>query len=149
MYLTAQRLRTVTEDESLVGYYYEHVEDNWDFLRAMSGPLAPVAGEVFLVRQGPLPMPPAGSRLRSYLDIAAPNGTGPSEIQQRFLGFRQHLGVSLVPCGSAPPWRWNDGLVYFACDMDEGRLAVWQFEVRLLLHQALSVFAPPRWTLGG
>lgn len=79
--------------------------------------------------------PPVGNRVRSYLEVTAPDSTSSKQI-----AFAVADGAALLASGERPlPWRLSHGEVSFAFDLEEALAADWQLELSLLLRYALAV----------
>jgi hypothetical protein len=79
--------------------------------------------------------PPAGNRVRSYLDITSPDATTDAEIS-RVVGE----GVRFMLDYKRPlPWALTHGETSFEFNLEQGLAEQWQLELRILLGYALQV----------
>jgi hypothetical protein len=74
-------------------------------------------------------------RVRSYLDVIAPDST-PNE---HIVAAVQSGTALLADAGRPAPWRLNHGEITFEFAADAALAAHWQMEVRLLLGYAIAV----------
>jgi len=79
--------------------------------------------------------PPAGNRVRSYLEITAPDSTP----DRQMVSAVQSGADFLADAGRPPPWRFGHGEVSFAFEVEAALAAQWQVELRMLLGYALAV----------
>jgi len=79
--------------------------------------------------------PPSGNRVRSYLEITAPDSTPNRQIA----GAVQAGADFLADSGAEPPWQLAHGEVSFVFEVEAALAAQWQVELRLLLGYALAV----------
>ncbi len=131
MYLTAQRVRSSEGAEGINAFQYAHGPDVWDGLPPRGMP-DENPGE--LVAQSIL-VPPPGNRVRSYLDVVAPDETAPSEIRPAFIAF-----ISDAQRGPLP-WIGISGRVFFRVGMEQPLAEQWQREIASLYRatEALRV----------
>jgi hypothetical protein len=120
MYLTAQHvISPVTHREGVNAYYYSHGNYLWDH---EPPPGIPDADPGALMNQL-TPIPPGGNRVRSYLDVVAPDETTWTEIRQGFVSF---VGESQrLPL----PWQAIRGRCLFRLGMESGLTQRWQLEI--------------------
>jgi hypothetical protein len=112
MYLTAQHVvAPVSGAEGINAFYYEHGPDDW----GVPPPEIP-ANETITV-------PPPGNRVRSYLDVVAPDSAPWAEIRQSFLTFVTQ--VQRRPF----PWVGVAGRCLFRIGLDLGLASRWQHEL--------------------
>jgi hypothetical protein len=79
--------------------------------------------------------PPAGNRVRSYLDITTPDATSDEEISRLVLE-----GANLQVDFRKPlPWALNHGEISFEFSLERSLAEQWQLELRILLGYALHV----------
>lgn len=132
MYIAAQRvISPATGAEGVNAFYYRHGPDAW------SGPPPtgiPDENPGTLVRQS-IVVPPPGNRVRSYLDIVAPDDTPWSEIYEAFVAFIPHRQRS------AFPWIDREGRCYFRIGMESDLANDWQRELAALHRAARTVSA--------
>lgn len=79
--------------------------------------------------------PPAGNRVRSYLDIVAPDATPSRQIAAAVQAGAEFL----ADAGRGSPWRLTHGEVSFTFEAEAALAAQWQIELRMLLGYALAV----------
>jgi hypothetical protein len=75
------------------------------------------------------------NRVRSYLDIIAPDATS----NQRLVAAVQSGADTLASAGRPPPWHLAHGEVAFSFEVEAALAAHWQVEMRMLLGYALAV----------
>jgi hypothetical protein len=119
MYLTAQRVRSPTGVEGINAFRYVHGAVVWQGLPP-SG--LPDEDPGTLVAQS-IAVPPPGNRVRSYLDVVAPDGTPWDEILPALMTV-----VSEAQRG-AIPWAGIAGRCFFRVSMDREIAAHWQREL--------------------
>jgi hypothetical protein len=130
MYLTAQHVRApVSDAEGVNAFFYLHGTDAWDELAAAG---IPDRNPGTLAAQS-ITLPPPGNRVRSYLDIVAPDETPWSEIHQAFVVFvsrsqRQPL-----------PWVGAVGRFHFRIGVELSLVGRLQQEIADLYRAAQSV----------
>jgi len=79
--------------------------------------------------------PPAGNRVRSNLEVTAPDST-PS---RQLVSVVQSGADFLADAGRAPPWHFGHGEVSFTFEVEAALAQQWQVELRMLLGYALAV----------
>lgn len=79
--------------------------------------------------------PPAGNRVRSYLEITTPDSTPSRQIA----GAIQAGADFLADAGQELPWHFAHGEVSFVFELEAALAAQWQVELRMLLGYALAV----------
>lgn len=79
--------------------------------------------------------PPAGNRVRSYLEITAPDSTPDRQI----ISAVQSGADFLADAGRQPPWKFAHGEISFAFEVEAALSEQWQVELRMLLGYALAV----------
>jgi len=79
--------------------------------------------------------PPRGNRVRSFLDIIAPDETSNRQIVGAISD-----GASLLADGNRElPWSVSHGEIRFRFDAEQGLVAQWQIELGVLIRYALAV----------
>jgi len=127
MYVTAQRVVSpTTSADGINSFIYLHGPYTWHGLPP-SG--IPEANPGSLVAKQ-IAVPPPGNRVRSYLDIVAPDETPWAEIRESFFGF-----VAQAQC-QALPWMGLDGRCLFRVGLEMGLANDWQREVARLYRAA-------------
>ena len=126
MYLVAQRVRRpATGEEGVNAYFYAHGAYVWQ------GPPpdgVPERNPGNLMNSN-IEVPPPGNRVRSYLDIVAPDETPWTEIREHFVAF------ATVASTRPLPWRMVRGRCLFRVDMEAALATSWQSEL-VVLYQA-------------
>jgi hypothetical protein len=112
MYITAHRVRAPTSNaEGINAFFYVHGSVVWD------DPVAagiPDENPGTLMAQSIALSPPSGNRVRSYLDIVAPDETPWPEVRQSFVTFvSSRLREPL-------PWAAAVGRCYFRIGVELG-----------------------------
>jgi hypothetical protein len=127
MYLTAHRVRRPTgPEEGVNAFFYVHGPTAWEGLPPEGIP-DEEPGELVNSR---ISVQPPGNRVRSYLDIVAPDGTPWAEIGPAFIAFVSEAQVA------AMPWRGIVGRCFFRVGMDAALAADWQRELLGLYNAA-------------
>ena len=121
MYLTALRLvRPGTNVEGINAYHYTHGVNEWTSL-----PREPEENPGQLVNQH-LSLPAGGNRVRSYLDLIAPDNAPSAEIRQSLLQF------ALDHEEQAMPWVGRAGRTRFRIGMEQALAQNWSQELAAL-----------------
>lgn len=132
MLLTAQRVRSVSGVEGINAFCSLHGEYSWPGPPPSGVPDSNPgerANEIIAV-------PPGGNRVRSYLDVIAPDETPTTEILAA-------VPVFLTAVQTSPlPWVATAGRCTFRFGLEAGREGVWIAELRALLAVALRVRVP-------
>lgn len=117
MFLTAQRVRRpTTGEEGVNAFFYIHGPTAWDGLPPDG---IPEENPGTLAASRILVAPP-GNRVRSYLDVVAPDETPWAEIRPAFITF-----VSEAQAGEMP-WSGVVGRCFFRVAMDAALAVHWQ-----------------------
>lgn len=130
MLLTAQHVaKPSTGDEGVNVYSYHHGPYVWHGLPPDG---IPDQNPGVLVYQS-ISVDPPGNRVRSYLDVVAPDGTAWTEIRQAFVTFISRNQRNQLP--------WIDvvGRCWFRINMDLGLAASWHREVADLYHAVAGI----------
>lgn len=114
MYLTAHRVVSpVSLDEGINSFLYLHGPHTWQGVPPTD---APDTNPGALVAKQ-IVVPPPGNRVRSYLDVVAPDETPWAEVRQSFIRF-------LAEAQREPfPWTGVDGRCLFRIGLDAGLAA--------------------------
>ena len=81
-------------------------------------------------------IPPPGNRLRSYLDVVAPDNALWLDIRNAFLWF-------VLDCEGQPfPWQRSRYQFWFRASMDQAAAANWRSELGMLYEKARLVRLP-------
>jgi hypothetical protein len=136
MHLVAQRVvqagSHADRKTGVNAYCYYHSDTRWaEAPPPESLPRGQLVGRIIEVS-------PSGNRVRSYLEVTAPDDTHDMQI----IGVVQSGANQLAEKGEAPPWRLIHGEVSFSFDVEAALAEHWQIELRLLLGYALA--ARPR-----
>lgn len=130
MYLTAHHvLSPSTGREGINAFYYSHGPYTWN---GFPPPGIPDQDPGELLAQTVVIAPP-GNRVRSYLDVIAPDETTWAEIRPSFMGF---VGQSQR---SPFPWTGTIGRCSFRLGMDAALARQWQHEVAELYRAVQGV----------
>lgn len=129
MKLVAQRVvRPSDQASGINAYCYLHPGIHW--------PDAPPENlGRGLLEQQLIEIPPPGNRVRSYLDITAPDGTSEQTITDVVLSGADWLASQAREL----PWELAHGEVSFSFNLDLGLVHQWPVELRILLGYALQV----------
>jgi hypothetical protein len=131
VYLTAQHvLSPVTQREGVNAFLYLHEGQAWEQLALAD---VPDQNPGTLLAQS-ISVAPPGNRVRSYLDIVAPDGVRWEDV---------HVGLMEVVgrCQSGPlPWASQSKSGYFRLGMDLGLSSRWQKELAVLYRSAQALW---------
>jgi hypothetical protein len=129
MYLTAQRVRSSAGAEGINSFFYAHGPNAWQGLPPQG---IPDRNPGNLVAQS-IVVPPPGNRVRSYLDVVAPDETPWSEIRPAFM--------AVVSEAQRRPFPWSgaSGRVLFRLGMEQALAQLWQREIADLYRAAQAV----------
>jgi len=132
MKLVAQRVVSpATHATGVNAYYYRHPGRDW-----LDAPPDDLGRGVFASKILEVE-PPVGNRVRSFLEITAPDRTSNLEIQHVILD-----GASLLSSGRQQlPWALVHGETLFNFNIELSLAAQWDLELRILLGYALEVRA--------
>jgi hypothetical protein len=130
MYLTAQHVQAPGGAEGINAFRYAHGADRiWEGLPPDG---IPDRDPGSLVARNVV-VPPPGNRIRSYLDIVAPDDTSWSEI-------RSALIVFLSEAQRRPfPWVGVSGRAFFRVGLERALSTRWQREIAGLVHAVRTV----------
>ena len=129
MYITAQHVRAHAGAEGINAFHYNHGPFGWQGLPPQG---IPDQNPGTLVSQRII-VPPPGNRVRSYLDIVAPDETPWSEIRPAFMTF-------VSEAQSTPfPWTGVYGRVVFRLGMEQALANGWQREIAELYRAVQAV----------
>jgi len=128
MYLTAQRVvHPSTGASGINAFYHEHGGASW------SEPPVPESDPGTLVRDRIVVAPP-GNRVRSYVDIVAPDGISTKDM---FSAFAQFLSGQKK--GAPLPWVATVGACLFRVGMEASLVKDWRTELAALLVEAVKL----------
>ncbi len=130
MYATAHRVVSPTiGEQGINAFHYLHGYE-WDAARLSE----------FLPETNPGPLfndavsvAPPGNRVRSYLDVVAPDGTIPGLVGQALAD-----AISGEPPQSFPA-TWTSGPLWFRFGLELALVPVWRQELRLLLRHLTAL----------
>lgn len=129
MLLTAQHvLRPKAEEEGINAFYYLHGPYVW---RGLPPAGIPDSNPGELMYQS-LSVQPGGNRVRSFLDIVAPDETPSEEIRRSFMTFVS--GNQRNPF----PWVGVIGRCWFRANMELALTRIWYREIADLYHAATA-----------
>ena len=133
MYLTAQRVLAPDGKRQAINsfFYLHHCE--WRPSQAAS--FRPESNPGTLVDDA-IELSPPGNRVRSYLDVVAPDGTSPAALAHSF---------EKLVTGGGPlkfPLEMSVGRVWFRFDTERTIRPAWRHELRTLFRHALAVASP-------
>jgi hypothetical protein len=131
MYLAALHVvHPQTNAEGINAFHYAHGQQDWVI------PPNPDEQPGTLVNSQ-VSVAPGSNRVRSYLDIVAPDGATWSEIRQELLRF-------ILDNEEAPmPWSDRIGRCLFRLGMESALARDWTHEARVLYEAAKAVRAIP------
>jgi hypothetical protein len=129
MYLTAQHVRSTAGREGINAFFYQHGPYAWQGLPPQG---IPDQNPGALVLQT-LAIPPPGNRVRSYLDIVAPDEAGWPEIRPAFMTF-----VSEAQRGPFP-WVGVSGRVFCRVGLEQTLAKQWQRELADLYRAVQTI----------
>ena len=128
MYVTAHRVRRPSSGaEGINAFLHTHGGCEWE------APPAPEhePGELIDSIIDPI-VPPPGNRVRSYIDVVAPDGTPTQRILNAFTEV-----VAFEP--RALPFEVRVGDVWFRASMEDTLAAAWQPELALLMRYVVAL----------
>jgi hypothetical protein len=132
--LVAQRVvRPVDQATGINAYCYLHPGQRW--LGKPPSDLGRGKLDHWLVEVAP----PSGNRIRSHLEITAPDGTSNQEIVEVVTNGSELLHAR----GDPLPWHLRHGETTLVFNLELGLANHWQLELRILLGYALQVRRPP------
>jgi hypothetical protein len=115
--------------EGINAFYYTHGQQDWVI------PPNPDQQPGTLVNSR-VSVPPGGNRVRSYLDVVAPDGATWSEIRQELLSF-------VLDNEDGPmPWSDRTGRCLFRLGMESALAQKWAQEAQLLYDAVKAVRVP-------
>lgn len=127
MYVTAHRVRNSSGMEGVNAFYYVHGPSLPSDLGSIPD------GDPGTLCTQSLAISPPGNRVRSFLDIVAPDGEGWPEVRHAFMSFVS--GQHLAPF----PWSARVGCCYLRTGMDTQAARAWRHEIALLFRAAQVV----------
>lgn len=131
MRLTAHRVvRPQTGETGLNAFCYLHGPYAW-----LDQPPREILDSPGVLANSAVEVAPPGNRVRSYLDVWAPDATPNSEIAH----VVRSVGDLLEP--QPLPLRVQSGSVSFHFDADQQLALGWRVELEMLLRQVLAVRA--------
>ena len=131
MYLTAHHVVSPTSRrEGFNTFLYLHEDQAWEHLFAPDVP----ERNPGTLRVQSISLPPPGNRVRSYLDIVAPDDVRWEDVHVGLMEFVGH-------CQSGPlPWAGEARSGYFRVGMDRGLSSRWQKELATLYRAAQALW---------
>lgn len=130
MRLSAQRVVSPRGEKGINSYCHLHGPSNW-----LDEPPAEILSSPGDLASSREEVPPPGNRVRSYLDIIAPDHVPSAKIAREVID-----AVTLLP--SPPlPMRVQSGNMTFIFNAERSLAAAWQGELKTLLWHALAVRA--------
>jgi len=131
MYATAHRVASPTTGvEGINAFHYLHGGYEWD--GAPPPEFLPETNPGTLLNDS-VAVPPPGNRVRSVLDVVAPDGTAPREIE------RALADVTSRDAPASFPAVWTSGRFWFRFGLELALVPVWRQELRLLLENVTAV----------
>lgn len=132
MKLVAQRVvRPRDQASGINAYCYQHPGVTWLDEPPVGLGRGKLTGRLIEVD------PPAGNRVRSYLDVTTPDTTSDELISRAVVS-----GAELLAADDHPlPWRFRLAETHFEFNLELGLAQNWSVELRLLLGYALQVRA--------
>lgn len=130
MYVTAMHVISRTPPKKgLNAYLYAHGKAPWD------APPMPEDNPGSLQRKL-VEVEPPGNRVRSYLDVVAPDGTSTEELRRalmQFVGSAQHGQL---------PWQDVVGQTLFRFGVEFGLASQWRSELVALFQKCEALLTP-------
>ena len=136
MYLTAHHVVSSRPDgrQGINAFLYLHGPVEWNQSELAR---VPVTNPGRLIDQS-ISVPPGGNSVRSYLDIAAPDGIRWEDIRVDLMDFTgQHQTRPL-------PWSGHAGHCYFQLGLELGLTEHWQRELPKLYRAAQALWLSQR-----
>jgi len=131
MLLTAQRVEKAAREQGINAFCNLHGPYDW----IEPPPGIPENNPGQRVNQS-IQVSPGGNRVRSYLDIIAPDETPTTEILAAVPRFLESVRATPLP------WSGRIGRCTFRFGIELGLLSQWPAEFRALLHAAVLVRVP-------
>lgn len=128
MYITAQRVVSPAHREGVNAFLYRHGSRTW---QDPPNDL-PEHDPGTLVAQT-ISVPPPGNRVRSYLDIVAPDEATWKEVRMELMAF-----VGRAQSGPLP-WRGTSGRCNFALGVEPSLSSQWIAELAVLYRTAQAL----------
>lgn len=132
MYLTAQRVTSATSNADGINAFYHVHRDDW-----VGRDVNPEDAPGYLVTRR-LAVDPGGNRVRSYLDVLAPDTTSPSLIIADF----QQFVTGPVP--DRFPHEFAGKVATFRMAVERSLAASWRAEGLRLFNECLQVWMSPK-----
>jgi hypothetical protein len=130
MYLTSQRVaRRATGAQAVNAFHYAHGGRAWEG-PAPEGIPDRDPGTLVLER---VELEPEGNRVRSYLDVVAPDGTSFEEIRPALIAFVSRAQAFPMP------WEGVVGRCSFRIAMDDDTASEWERELATLIEAIRAV----------
>jgi hypothetical protein len=129
MYLTAQHVRSAAGEDGINAFFYQHGAYAWQGLPPHGIPdqnPGTLAAQTIII-------PPPGNRVRSYLDIVAPDEAHWSEIRPAFITFVSEAQRDPLP------WVGVSGRVFLRLGMERTLARQWQRELADLYRAAQAI----------
>lgn len=128
MRLVAQRVRSVRGDDGINAFYYAHGPYVW-----LDSPPPEIRRARGHLINSHVAVRPPGNRVRSYLEILAPDETSNAKVEQDM--------AACVDLFAAPrfPLKVQSGDSTFEFDVEQPLAPAWRREIIVLLHSALVV----------
>jgi hypothetical protein len=132
MYLTAQRVfAPKSKQTGINAFLYTHAGRSW---RVPPGDIPD--RDPGRLKQKTIAVKPPGNRVRSYLDIVAPDDLDPDELQRRLMTFLRRMQ------GKPFPWEAVEGPCLFRIGMDAEVAKIgWSREVAVLALAGAELLA--------
>ena len=128
MYLTAQRVvRPKTQETGINAFCHEHGRRSWVIPPSPDSDPGKLVGDRITID------PPVGNRVRSYVDLVAPDSTPSDLLRTAFARF-------IVQAKLGPlPWSATSGPFLFRVGMDAALTKTWHAELMLLVDEAIQL----------
>ena len=130
MYASSQWVISTAGVEGVNAFCYSHGPLDWSGVPPEG---VPYGNPGVLVREAVV-VPPPGNRVRAYLDIAAPDGTGWDEVQRGLVAF-----VATTQ-GEALPWEGIHGRCFFKLELERDLASDWRGTLASLVEAASRVW---------
>lgn len=131
MYLTAQRVVSpATQREGINAFCYRHIGQAWEQLSLPDVP----EDNPGILQASTLSVAPAGNRVRSYLDIVAPDDARWDDVHTGLMEFVAHKQPTPLP------WAGESRTGYLRFGMERTLSQRWQKELAILYRAAQALW---------
>lgn len=131
MYLTAHRVASpTTQREGVNAFVYRHMGQAWEHLSPAEVPQRNPG----VLQASSISLPPAGNRVRSYLDVVIPDDVRWDELHAGLMEFVARRQTTPLP------WSGESRSGYFRIGMERALSPSWQKELAILYRAAQALW---------